>query len=247
MEFVVVRHGETLWNKENIFTGWTDIDLSVHGRQEAYHSAQILKVHGIDIDLVYTSVLKRSIHTALIMMDEMDRAWVPLIKDYRLNERHYGALQGFNKEEAAYSMGIENVYSWRRTYRGRPPLLAVNDARAPRFQPQYRYLEPELLPLGESIYDTQQRVKEVWLDDILPEISKGKRVLLVMHANSMRAFMQELSPMSYEELETLFIPTGFPILFDYNLDTKQVSWQILGDQKVIEAKIDGMKSKVIKD
>jgi 2,3-bisphosphoglycerate-dependent phosphoglycerate mutase len=215
---VLLRHGESIWNKENRFTGWTDIDLSEQGRQEAVSAGRSIKAAGLSFDVAYTSVLKRAIRTCWMTLDELDLLWIPVIRNWRLNERHYGALQGLNKAETAARHGEAQVKIWRRSYDIPPPALAADDPRHPGGDPRYASLPPADLPLTESLKDTVARFLPFWDDTIAPAIHDGKRVLIAAHGNSLRALVKYLDRMSDEEIIELNIPTGVPLV--YELDEK---------------------------
>ncbi len=215
---VLLRHGESVWNKENRFTGWTDVDLSEAGEQEAENAGDILKKEGFVFDSVFTSLLKRAIRTAWITLDRMDLMWLPVHKSWRLNERHYGALQGLNKKETADKFGDEQVRIWRRSYAVSPPALDKTDSRYPGHDNKYADLSPKELPVGESLKDTIQRAMPYWHDFILPEILRGKKILISAHGNSLRALVKHLDGISDGDIPSLEIPTGIPLV--YELDEK---------------------------
>lgn len=214
---VLLRHGESVWNKENRFTGWTDVDLSEAGRDEAANAGRLLKAGGFGFDIAYTSVLKRAIRTSWIALDELDLLWIPVIRDWRLNERHYGALQGLNKAETAAKHGDAQVKVWRRSYDIAPPALTPADPRHPSHDPRYTQLSPSELPLTESLKDTVARFLPYWEQTIAPAIREGQRVLIAAHGNSLRALVKYLDGMSDTEIVELNIPTGVPLV--YELDT----------------------------
>ena len=214
---VLLRHGESCWNQENRFTGWTDVDLSEKGKQEARQAAQLLKKHHFSFDAAYTSVLKRAIRTLWIVLDELDAMWIPVERAWQLNERHYGALQGLNKAETAEKYGEAQVHTWRRSYEVRPPLLECTDARHPCQDPRYASCAPESLPSGESLQDTQARLLPYWQSTLAPAIRSGKKLLIVAHGNSLRALVQYLDHLSNDEITAFNIPTGIPLV--YELDT----------------------------
>nr|WP_269145414.1 2,3-diphosphoglycerate-dependent phosphoglycerate mutase [Geomonas sp. RF6] len=217
-QLVLLRHGQSVWNKENLFTGWTDVDLSDVGRQESRKAGRNLRERGFEFDLAFTSVLKRAIWTLYLTLDEMELMWVPVQKDWRLNERHYGALQGLNKAETAQKYGDDQVKLWRRSYDIRPPALEESDPRHPQFDPRYRYLGPEQMPSTECLKDTVARVLPCWRDLIAPAIQSGKRTLIAAHGNSLRGLVKYLDGMSDSEVLNLEIPTGVPLV--YELDEK---------------------------
>jgi 2,3-bisphosphoglycerate-dependent phosphoglycerate mutase len=228
---VLLRHGESTWNKENRFTGWTDVDLTDKGREEAKHAGQLLKAGGYAFDLLFTSVLKRAIRTANIALDELDQLWLPVERSWRLNERHYGALQGLNKAETAAKHGEDQVKIWRRAYAIAPPPLAADDPRHPSRDPRYQDLRPSDLPLTESLKDTVARFLPYWHDSIAPQIKDGKRVLIVAHGNSLRALVKFLDNISDEEIVELNIPTGIPLVYELDDSLKPLRHSYLGDQE----------------
>lgn len=216
LKLVLLRHGESLWNRENRFTGWTDADLSETGRSEAERAGRLLRDQGIVFDGAYVSVLKRAIHTLWLAKEAMDQVWLPEIKDWRLNERHYGALQGLNKAEIAEHYGKEQVHLWRRSFHERPPALNLSDPRHPRHDRRYRTLPEERLPAAESLADTRERVLDAWRDAILPDMQAGKTLLIAAHGNSLRALVMHLDDLSVSEVETLNIPTGVPLVYEFD-------------------------------
>ena len=224
---VLLRHGESTWNKENRFTGWTDVDLTVTGTKEARDAALLLKQAGLDFDVVYTSVLKRSIRTVWIVLEQMERMWLPIEKNWKLNERHYGALQGLNKNETAREYGEKQVTLWRRSYAERPPALELSDPRFPGHDPRYRNMDVKELPLTESLKDTVDRLLPYWSDTIAPEIRAGKKVLVVAHGNSLRALIKHLNNLSDQEVVDLYIPTGIPQFFELDHKLKPVTHHYL--------------------
>jgi 2,3-bisphosphoglycerate-dependent phosphoglycerate mutase len=215
-KLVLLRHGESLWNLENRFTGWTDADLSETGRLEATRAGRLLRDQGIVFDAAYVSVLKRAIHTLWLMKEAMDQVWLPEIKDWRLNERHYGALQGLNKSEIAEHYGEEQVHSWRRSFAVRPPALNVSDPRHPRFDRRYCNLPVERLPAAESLADTMLRVLDLWHQAILPELQAGKTLVVAAHGNSLRALVKYLDGISDTDIADLVIPTGTPLVYEFD-------------------------------
>jgi 2,3-bisphosphoglycerate-dependent phosphoglycerate mutase len=233
---VLLRHGQSTWNLENLFTGWTDVDLTAQGREEARAAGQRLVERGFEFDVAFTSVLKRAIRTLWILMDEMDRMWIPVERDWRLNERHYGALQGLDKAETTAKYGVEQVKIWRRSYDVPPSPLAGDDPRHPKFDPRYRRLPPTALPATESLKDTLLRVVPCWQERIAPALSAGADVLVVAHGNSLRALVKMLEGLSDDAIVEFNIPTGVPIC--YELDSSQRPAgprQFLGDAAAIEA------------
>ncbi len=232
-KIVLVRHGESQWNQENRFTGWTDVDLSPKGIEEARRAGRTLKEEGFTFDLAYTSVLKRAIRTLWLIQEEMDLMWIPVKPSWRLNERHYGALQGLNKAETAEKYGEEQVKIWRRSYDVRPPMLNQGDERDPILDPRYRDLPRELVPLGECLKDTVARVLPYWNDEIVPSLKEGRKVLLVAHGNSIRALVKYLDNVSDQDILELNIPTGIPLLYELDENFKPISSRYLGDPEEI--------------
>jgi len=225
---VLLRHGESLWNKENRFTGWTDVDLSDKGREEATQAGRLLKAEGFIFDVAHTSVLKRAIRTCWMVLDELDLLWVPVYRSWRLNERHYGALQGLNKAETAERYGEEQVKIWRRSYDIAPPPLSPEDPRHPSRDPRYASLPPGDLPLTESLKDTVTRFLPYWDDTIAPAIRSGQRVLIAAHGNSLRALVKYLDHVSDQDIVELNIPTGIPLVYELNPDLQAVGRRYLG-------------------
>lgn len=232
-KLVLLRHGESIWNKENRFTGWTDVDLSDKGREEAKGAGQILKAEGFVFDIAYTSVLKRAIRTLWITLDEMDLMWIPVINSWRLNERHYGALQGLNKAETAAKYGDEQVLIWRRSYDTPPPILEKADERYPGNDPRYASLTEEELPLTECLKDTVARFVPYWENTITPTIQSGKRVIIAAHGNSLRALVKYLDEIPDEEIVGLNIPTGVPLVYELDENLKPIKSYYLGDPEEI--------------
>jgi 2,3-bisphosphoglycerate-dependent phosphoglycerate mutase len=230
---VLLRHGESTWNKENRFTGWTDVDLSEKGRMEAKRAGEVLKAEGFTFDLAYTSVLKRAIRTLWMALDELDLMWIPVTKAWELNERHYGALQGLNKAETAAQFGDEQVLIWRRSYDVPPPVLTPDDERFPGKDPRYAGLSKDELPLTESLKETVARVVPYWHSKIAPDIKAGKRVVIAAHGNSLRALVKFLDGMSEDEILKLNIPTGVPLVYELDADLKPIKHYYLGDQEEI--------------
>ena len=237
MKLVLVRHGESEWNKKNLFTGWMDVDLSDKGHEEAKAAGQLLKTEGYDFDLCFTSYLKRAIHTLNHILDEMDRDWLPVVKSWKLNERHYGALQGLNKSETAEKYGEEQVRIWRRSFDVKPPVLDPEDERNPKLQEQYRGVKPENLPLTESLKDTVARVVPYYEKEILPEMRCGKRVLIAAHGNSLRALIMYFEKLTEEEIVSVNVPTGTPLVYRLDDEGKVIEKSYLGDQEAIAAKM----------
>jgi 2,3-bisphosphoglycerate-dependent phosphoglycerate mutase len=211
---VLLRHGQSQWNLENRFTGWTDVDLSEQGEREARAAVEALRNQGFAFDIAYTSVLRRAIRTLWIVLDGLDRMWIPVVHTWRLNERHYGALQGLNKEETAQRFGDEQVRLWRRSYSIRPPALTADDERWTGRDPRYHMLRPEQIPLTESLQDTCERVVPFWNDSIAPALSRGRSVLIAAHGNSLRALIKFLDKVSDDDIVGLEIPTGQPLVYE---------------------------------
>jgi len=226
---VLLRHGESTWNKENRFTGWTDVDLSEKGYAEAKKSGEVLKKEGYTFDIAFTSVLKRAIRTLWITLDELDLMWIPVIRNWRLNERHYGALQGLNKAETAKKYGDEQVKIWRRSYDTQPPALEKSDERYPGNDPRYADLTENDLPLTECLKDTVARFMPYWEESIAPTIKSGKKVLIAAHGNSLRALVKYLDDVSETEIVGLNIPTGIPLVYELDNDLKPIKHYYLGD------------------
>jgi 2,3-bisphosphoglycerate-dependent phosphoglycerate mutase len=226
---VLLRHGESTWNKENRFTGWTDVDLSERGREEARAAGQLLRDGGYVFDMAFTSVLKRAIRTLWTALDELDLMWIPVTKSWRLNERHYGALQGLNKAETAAKHGDAQIKIWRRSYDIPPPALTIDDERYPAHDPRYRGLDATQLPLTESLKDTVDRFLPYWHESIAPAIRSGKRVIIAAHGNSLRALVKYLDGVSEAEIVELNIPTGIPLVYELNDDLTPIRHYYLGD------------------
>jgi 2,3-bisphosphoglycerate-dependent phosphoglycerate mutase len=240
IKLVLVRHGESEWNKKNLFTGWMDVDLSEKGHEEAAAAGQLLKAEGYDFDLCYTSYLKRAIHTLNHMLDEMDRAWLPVVKSWKLNERHYGDLQGKNKSEAAEKFGEEQVKIWRRSFDIKPPVLADDDERSAKKQPMYRDVDESFLPQNESLETTIARVIPYYLEEIKPQMKAGKRIVIAAHGNSLRALVMYLDKMSKEEVLGLNIPTATPLVYEFDDNLNPVKHYYLGDQEALKAKMEAV-------
>lgn len=236
-KLVLLRHGESIWNKENRFTGWTDVDLSDRGIEEARKAAQVLKKENFVFDVAFTSVLKRAIRTLWIVLDEMDLMWIPVYNSWRLNERHYGALQGLNKSEMAEKFGEEHVLIWRRSYDIPPPALDRDDLRSPAKDPRYNTLDPKDIPLTECLKDTVKRFLPYWHEAIAPTVKSGKRVIISAHGNSLRALVKYLDNISDEEIVELNIPTGIPLIYELDTDLKPIRHYYLGDPSDIEKAI----------
>jgi 2,3-bisphosphoglycerate-dependent phosphoglycerate mutase len=231
---VFLRHGESLWNKENLFTGWTDVDLSEKGIQEAVEAGRVMRSEGYVFDIAFTSYLRRSIKTLWLVLEEMDSMWIPVHNSWRLNERHYGALQGLNKVQMVERAGAEQVHLWRRSYDVRPPALESDDERSPARDPRYAALDPKDIPLTECLKDTVARVLPYWHGTIVPAVQAGKRVLAVAHGNSMRALVKYFDGIPDEEIAGLNIPTGIPLVYEFNDDMSPIQHYYLGDAEAIK-------------
>ncbi len=243
MKLVLLRHGESEWNKKNLFTGWMDVDLSDKGREEAKEAGQTLKNEGYDFDICYTSYLKRAIHTLNIALDEMDRAWLPVEKTWKLNERHYGALQGLDKSETAKKYGEDQVKIWRRSFAITPPSLTEDDEKNPRLQEQYRNVENKNeLPLTESLELTIERVIPYFESVIKPQVEAGKKVLIAAHGNSLRSLVKYFDKMSEDDIVGVNIPTGIPLVYEFDDNWNVIKSSYLGDPEKIKAKIEGVKN-----
>jgi 2,3-bisphosphoglycerate-dependent phosphoglycerate mutase len=234
-KLVLLRHGESQWNLENRFTGWTDVDITENGWQEARRAGELLAREGFDFDIAYTSVLKRAIRTLYTVLDVMDRMWIPVVKDWHLNERHYGALQGLNKAETAAQYGEEQVLVWRRAYAIAPNPLELDDPRHPRFDKRYAGLAPNELPATECLKDTVARVLPYWEEVIAPTIRSGQKVVIGAHGNSLRALIKYLDGMSDDEIVHLNIPTARPLVYELDADLKPIRHYYLGNQAEIDA------------
>jgi 2,3-bisphosphoglycerate-dependent phosphoglycerate mutase len=239
-KLVMIRHGESVWNAENRFTGWTDVDLSEKGRTEAQKGANILKQEGYVFDVAYTSVLKRAIRTLWYVLDGLDLMWIPVRHTWRLNERHYGALQGLNKAETAAKFGDEQVKIWRRSYDTPPPPLTPEDERFPAKDPRYANVAKEELPLTECLKDTVARVLPYWNETIAPDIKARKRVVIAAHGNSLRALVKYLDNLSEAEIMELNIPTGVPLVYEFDDNLKPLKHYYLGDPAEIAAAMDAV-------
>ncbi len=234
IKLVLLRHGESLWNKENRFTGWTDVDLSDKGKEEARKAGQILKEQGYIFDNAYTSVLKRAIRTLWITLDEMDLMWIPVYRSWKLNERHYGALQGLNKAEMAAQYGEKQVLIWRRSFDVQPPALEKKDARYPGHDPRYAQLKPAELPQTESLKDTIARVVPFWNDTLAPALKSRHKLIIVAHGNSLRAMIKYLDNIPETEIVGLNIPTGIPLVYELDHNLKPIRHYYLGDPEEIQ-------------
>lgn len=241
-KLVLIRHGESEWNKLNLFTGWTDVELSEKGVMEAMAGGRELKKDGYSFDICFTSTLKRAIHTLWCVLDGVDQAYLPVIKDYHLNERHYGALQGLNKAETTAKYGEEQVHLWRRSFDVAPPALDPEDNRNPAKQAAYKNVNKDELPLHESLKDTIARVVPYYESTILPEIKAGKKVLIAAHGNSLRALVKYLDNISDEDIAGLNIPTGIPLVYELDDNFKPIKHYYLGNQDEINAKINAVKN-----
>ncbi len=232
-KLVLVRHGQSTWNLENRFTGWTDVDLTDQGRAEAHAAGELLREGGYTFDVAYTSVLKRAIKTLWIILDEMQLEWLPVFRAWQLNERHYGSLQGLNKAEMAVKFGEEQVKIWRRSYDVPPPALELDDERHPRFDRRYTSLKPDELPATESLKLTLERVLPYWHGTLAPAIKSGQRVLVAAHGNSLRAMVKYLDDISDAEIPGLNIPTGIPLVYELDENLKPVKHYYLGDPEEV--------------
>jgi len=240
-KLILVRHGQSLWNLENLFTGWTDVDLSAQGRAEAIAAGHELLKEQLAIDIAFTSVLKRAIRTLWIMLDEMDRMWIPVERSWRVNERHYGTLQGLDKAQTTAHHGEAQVKIWRRSYDIAPPPLPAEDRRHPRFDPRYATVDPQELPASESLKDTLSRVLPFWHARIAPELRAGKNVAVVAHGNSLRAMVKMLDEIADSDIVELNIPTGVPLLYDLDSELRPRSSRYLGDPAAIAAATETVK------
>lgn len=242
MKLVIVRHGESEWNRLNLFTGWSDVDLSAKGMKEARQAGRTLKENGLDFDVCYTSYLKRAIHTLNLILEEMDREWLPVIKSYKLNERHYGALQGLNKSETAEKYGEEQVKIWRRSYSVKPPILDETSIQNPKNQEQYRGINKDKLPLCESLEDTIKRVVPYFNKNIRKDMLDGKNVLIAAHGNSIRSLVKYFENLSEEEILEVNIPTGIPLVYEFDNDFNVLEKYYLGNEEEINAKIKSVEN-----
>jgi len=233
IRLVLLRHGESAWNLENRFTGWTDVDLNERGIREAHDAGRLLREEGYTFDLAHTSVLKRAIRTLWIVLDEMDLMWIPVYRSWRLNERHYGALQGLNKKETADKFGMEQVHTWRRSYDIPPPELDEADERFPGNDPRYAGLKPEELPRAESLKITLERVLPYWHEAVVPDLRAGRRVLIAAHGNSIRALVKYLDEIPDDVITGLNIPTGIPLVYELDERLRAVNHYYLGDQEAV--------------
>ncbi len=234
-KLVLLRHGQSTWNLENIFTGWTDVSLSEKGEAEAKAAGQVMKEEGFHFDVAHTSLLERAINTLHIALVEMDQVWIPVVKHWRLNERHYGALQGLNKKETSDQHGKEQVHIWRRSYSTPPPALDPMDERHPGNDPRYSWMPPDLLPATECLEDVVDRMLPYWHDAIVPDLRAGKQVIVAAHGNSLRALVKHLDGVSDEEITGLNIPTGIPLLYELDENLQPLSSRYLGDAEAAAA------------
>ena len=241
IRLVLVRHGQSIWNVENLFTGWTDVDLSAHGCEEARQAGRELARAGFVPDVVFTSVLKRAIRTQWLMLDELDLLWLPVARSWRLNERHYGALQGLNKAQTVERHGEAQVKIWRRSYDIPPPPLKLDDQRHPRFDRRYADVDTRDLPATESLKDTLARVLPYWEDSIVPELKLGRQVLVVAHGNSLRALVKMLDGLSEQAIVELNIPTGVPLLYELDAALRPSASRYLGDPEAISAAAEAVR------
>lgn len=232
-KLVLIRHGESTWNLENRFTGWTDVDLTPTGIEQAQNAGQLLKNEGYDFDVAYTSVLKRATRTLWHVLDEMDRTWLPVMHSWRLNERHYGALQGLNKGETAQKYGDEQVLVWRRSYDTPPPPMDATDERSERGDRRYARLKPEEVPLTECLKDTVDRVLPFWNESMAPAIKAGKRLVVVAHGNSIRALIKYLDQVSDNDIVALNVPNGIPLVYELDENLKPLRSYYLGDREAV--------------
>lgn len=242
MKLVLVRHGESEWNRLNLFTGWTDVDLSETGHAEAIRAGKLLRDAGYDFDICYTSYLKRAIHTLNHILDEMDRAWLPVVKSWKLNERHYGALQGLNKAETAAKNGEDQVKIWRRSFDVKPPALSADDERNAGRQPMYRDVDSLNLPACESLETTIARTVPYFREVIEPQMKAGKRVIIAAHGNSLRSLVKYFENISDEEIVNVNIPTGVPLVYEFDDDMNVTGHYYLGDADELKAKMEAVAS-----
>ncbi len=234
-QLVLLRHGQSTWNLENVFTGWTDVPLSEKGVEEAKAGGQIMKEEGLAFDVAHTSLLKRAINTLHLALHEMDQVWIPVVKHWRLNERHYGALQGLNKKQTSDQHGKEQVQVWRRSYSTPPPALDPMDERHPGNDPRYSWMPSDLLPATECLEDVVDRMLPYWFDAIVPDLRAGKQVIVAAHGNSLRALVMHLDGISEDDITGLNIPTGIPLLYELNEDLRPISSRYLGDAEAAAA------------
>ena len=245
IRMVLLRHGESIWNKENRFTGWTDVDLTEKGSLEAKNAGQLLKQNSFTFDIAFTSVLKRAVRSLWIVLDEMNLMWIPIINSWRLNERHYGALQGLNKEETAKKYGEKQVHIWRRSYDIRPPALEKSDERYIKNDPKYENLSEDDIPSAECLKDTLERFLPFWLAKIAPTLKKGKSAIISAHGNSLRALVKHIENITDKEIIRLNIPTGIPLVYELNEDLKPIRHYYLGNTEEIEKRMKFVEIKNI--
>jgi len=244
VKLVLLRHGESEWNKENRFTGWTDVDLSERGVSEAHFAAELLKKDRYAFDLTFTSYLKRSIKTLWIVLEDLDMMWLPEFKSWRLNERHYGALQGLNKAETAKKFSEEQVNIWRRSYTVPPPSLTSDDPRNPAFEAKYKELDKNCIPLTESLKDTVERVIPYWEGTIIPLLKQNKKLLISAHGNSLRALVKYIDNISDDEIPHLNIPTGIPLVYEFDEEIKPLKHYYLADEETVRKAIEKVSSQL---
>lgn len=237
-DLVLLRHGQSAWNQENRFTGWIDVDLTARGEEEAHRAGRFLREAGLTFTVAYTSLLKRAIRSLWVVLEELDQVWLPIEKTWRLNERHYGALQGLDKSEMADRYGKEQVFLWRRSFSVRPPALGWDDPGHPRFDPRYAHVDPQDLPSTESLQDTLLRVLPCWQAEILPRLAQNERILVAAHGNSLRALVKYLDGISDEDVPGLNIPTGIPMVYELDEGLKPIRRSFLGDPDVVRAAIE---------
>lgn len=241
-KIVLLRHGESIWNKENLYTGWTDVDLSEKGVEEAHQAGKTLRKEGYVFDLAFTSVLKRALKTLDIALEEMDMLWIPVEKSWRLNERHYGALQGLNKAQTAKEYGEEQVKKWRRSYDIPPPPLTIEDARYPGKDSRYQRLDLNVVPKAECLKDTLERVLPYWHDRIAIEMKNGRRILISAHGNSLRALVKYLDNIPNDEIVELNIPTGIPLVYELDANLRPIRHYYLGDEEAVKKAEEAVKN-----
>ncbi len=241
-KLVLIRHGESTWNRENRFTGWTDVDLNEKGRSEAKAAGELLKQEGYSFDRTFVSVLKRALRTLWFILDELDELWIPVERSWRLNERHYGALQGLNKAETAKKYGEDQVLVWRRSYDVPPPPLTQSDERWPGHDPRYRDVPAAELPLTECLKDTVDRVLPYWHQEIAPSVKRGEKVMVVAHGNTLRALVKYFDNLNEEEILALNIPTGIPLVYEFDENLKPLRHYYLGDQAAIASSMAAVAS-----
>jgi len=242
IRLVLLRHGESFWNKENRFTGWTDVDLSQKGIDEANEAGETLKKQGLIFDVAFTSVLKRAIRTLWITLDRMDLMWIPVFRSWRLNEKHYGGLQGLNKSETAQKYGEDQVLLWRRAYDIQPPALEKSDSRHPINDPRYKGLDEKNIPATECLKDTVERFMPYWHNEIVPVLKSGKRVLISAHGNSLRALVKYLDNISDADIVNLNIPTGMPLVYELDQNLKAIKHYYLGDAQKVKKAMEAVAS-----